>query len=95
MLWKHTMHIDATTHEHGKSAKVYNYEADFDIGDDAITWRATVTQGGTEFGTLIGSIPLTSPAVAAFAEQGVRDEIMRRIDTLDDNRDAMAGQAKP
>jgi len=95
MLWKHTMHIDATTHEHGKSAKVYNYEADFDIGDDAITWRAIVSQGGMEFGTFTGSIPLTSPAVAALAEQGVRDEIMRRIDTFDDHRDAMAGQMKP
>lgn len=95
MLWKPTMHIDATTHEHGKNAKVYNYEADFDIGDDAITWKAIVSQGGVESGTFTGSIPLTSPAVAALAEQGVRDEIMRRIDTFDDNRDAMAGGVNP
>jgi len=39
------MQIDATTHEHGKSAKVYNYEGDFDIGDDAITWKAAVWRG--------------------------------------------------
>ena len=84
------MHIDATTHEHGKSAKVYNYEGDFDIGDDAISWKAAVTQGGVELGTFTGSIPLTSPAVAALAEQGVRDEIVRRIDTLDANRGATA-----
>ena len=86
------MHIDANTHE-GKSAKVYNYEGDFDIGDDAITWTAVVSQGGVELGTFTGSIPLTSPAVAALAEQGVRDEIVRRIDTLDDGRGAMADGA--
>ena len=82
MLRKRTMHIDATTHEHGNSAKVYAYEGDFDIGDDTITWKAAVSQGGVQLGTFTGSIPLTSPAVAALAEQEVRDEIVRRIDML-------------
>jgi len=93
MLRKRTMHIDATTHEHGKSAKVYNYEGDFDIGDDTITWKAAVSQGGVEFDTFTGTIPLTSPAVAALAEQVVRDEIVRRIDAFDDNRGATADGA--
>ena len=93
MLRKRTMHIDATTHEHGKSAKVYNYEGDFDIGDDAITWKAAVSQGGVEFDSFTGTIPLTSPAVAALAEQVVRDEIVRRIDAFDDNRGATADGA--
>ena len=90
-LGKRIMHIDATTHEHGKSAKVYNYEGDFDVGDDAITWKASVSQGGVDLGTFTGSIPLTSPAVAALAEEGVRDEIVRRIDAFDDNRGATTG----
>jgi len=95
MFRKRTMHIDATTHEHGKSAKVYHYEGDFDIGRDAITWKAAVSQGGADVGTFTGSIPLTSPAVAALAEQGVRDEIVRRIDTFDDSQGAKAGGAAP
>ena len=31
------MHIEPTTHEHGLTAKVYSYEGDFDVGDNAIT----------------------------------------------------------
>ncbi|MEO8805039.1 MAG: hypothetical protein ABI433_03095 [Burkholderiaceae bacterium] len=85
------MHIGATTHEHGKSAKVYSYEGDFDVGRDAITWTAAVSQGGVDMGTFTGSIPLTSPGVAALAEQGVRDEIVRRIDTFDDSQGAKGG----
>ena len=84
------MHIDPATHEHGKSAKVYAYEGDFDIRDDAITWNAAISQGGAEVGTFNGSIPLTSPALAALAEQVVRDEIVRRIDAFDDLRGARA-----
>jgi hypothetical protein len=93
MLRKHTMHIDATTHEHGKSSKVYTYEGDFDVGNDAITWKAAVSQGGVQVATFTGSIALTSPAVAALAEQGVRDEIVRRIDTFHDNGAGMGGGA--
>jgi len=87
------MHIEPTTHEHGKSAKVYNYEADFDVGDDAITWTAAVSQGGVDFGTFTGTIPLSSPAVAALAEQVVRDEIVNRIDAFDDKRGGRADGA--
>jgi hypothetical protein len=85
------MHIDATTHEHGKSAKVYTYEGDYEVRRDAVTWKAVVSQGGGDMGTFTGSIPLTSPAVATLAEQGVRDEIVRLIDTFDDNQSAKAG----
>ena len=41
------MHIDPATHEHGASAKVYTYEADYDIGPDAIGWTASLSEGGT------------------------------------------------
>jgi hypothetical protein len=86
LVRERSMHIDRTTHEHGASAKVYTYEGDFDIGDDAITWKAAVSQGGAELGTLAGAIPLTSPAFATLAEQAVRDEIVNRIDALDRQR---------
>jgi len=76
------MHIEPTTHEHATSAKVYSYEAEFDVGADAITWKASVSEGGAQFDPISGSIPLTSPALASLAEQVVRDEIVKRIDTL-------------
>jgi len=78
------MHIDAATHEHGANAKIYPYEADFDVGDDAITWKASVSRDETPLTTLSGSIPLVSPALPALAEEAVRDEIIRRIDKLED-----------
>ena len=86
------MHIDQTTHEHGASAKVYSYEADYDVGADAITWNATVAEAGTQLASLSGSIALTSPALASLAEQIVRDEIVKRIDRLDDT---MTGASRP
>ena len=76
------MHIDPTTHEHATSAKVYSYEAEFDVGADAINWKASVSEGGAQFEPISGSIPLTSPALPTLAEQVVRDEIVKRIDTL-------------
>ena len=76
------MHIDPTTHEHATSAKVYSYEAEFDVGADAITWKASISEGGAQFDPISGSIPLTSPALPTLAEQVVRDEIVKRIDTL-------------
>ena len=85
------MHIDATTHEHGTNPKVYRYEADYEVGDDAITWKAVVNQGGIERGTFTGAIPLTSPGIATVAEQVVRDEIVKRIDSFEDKRDAGSG----
>ena len=78
------MHIAPTTHEHGATAKVYSYEGDFDVEDDVIRWTATVRQGSVQLGTFTGSIRVTSPAVAALAEQAARDDIVKRIDSFDD-----------
>ena len=77
------MHIDAATHEHGANAKVYTYEADYDVGGDAITWKASVSRDDAPLTTFSGSIPLASPALPALAEEAVRDEIIRRIDNLE------------
>ena len=77
------MHIDAATHEHGANAKVYTYEADFDVDDDAITWKASVSRDDAPLTTFSGSIPLACPALPALAVEAVRDEIIRRIDNLD------------
>ncbi len=77
------MHIDPATHEHRKSAKIYSYQADFEVGADAITWQASVSVGGAQLDPIRGSIPLTSPALPVLAEQAVRDEIVRCIDGFD------------
>jgi hypothetical protein len=74
------MHIEPTTHEHGLTAKVYSYEGDFDVGDDVITWSATVSHGGEQARVITGTIPLTSPAVAALADKAVHDAIVKTID---------------
>jgi hypothetical protein len=89
------MHIDPTTHERATSAKVYSYEAEFDIGADAITWKASVSEGGVQFDPISGSIPLTSPALPTLAEETVRDEIVKRIDTLDDTRRGDSPPTRP
>lgn len=78
------MRIDPTSHEHGASGKVYSYEGDFAVGNDAITWNAVVSQAGAHHSSFSGTIPLTSPALAHLAEQAVRDAIVKRIDTFDD-----------
>jgi hypothetical protein len=80
------MHIDPATHENGTSAKVYTYEADFDVGADAITWKCSISESGAQLEPMSGSIPLTSPGLAALAEEVVRDEIVKRINSLDDTR---------
>lgn len=77
-------HIEPTTHEHGSSAKVYTYEGDFDIGAAAITWQAEVLCGSDTPRAISGSIPMTSPGLAAVAQEAVRDAIVKRIDCLDD-----------
>ena len=82
------MHIDSTTHERSTSAKVYIYEAEFEVGADAITWQASISEGGAQLDPIAGSIPLTSPALPMLAEQAVRDEIVKRIDSVDDTRSA-------
>ena len=82
------MHIDPTTHEHGPSGKVYCYEGDYDVGDDAISWNAAISQSGVPQRRFAGTIPLTSPALATLAEQVVRDAIVQRIDILDDRQGA-------
>ena len=78
------MHIDDTTHEHGSNSKVYTYQADYDVDDDSISWTAEVRRGGDQKHELSGSIPLSSPGVAAVAEQAVRDAVVTQIDSLDD-----------
>jgi hypothetical protein len=74
------MHIEPTTHEHGPTARVYTYEADFDVGDDAIRWQARITHPDDQPRVLAGSIPITSPAMAALADKAVRDAIVHGID---------------
>ena len=74
------MHIEPTTHEHGPTARVYTYEADFDVGDDAIRWQARITHSEEPPRVLAGSIPITSPAMAALADKAVRDAIVHGID---------------
>jgi|GEM_PF-3454078 len=76
------MHIEATTHEQGTSAKVYTYEGDFDVCDDTITWRAQVRHAEEHPRAISGTIPVTSPALGALAEKVVRDAIVKRIDGL-------------
>lgn len=80
------MRIDATTHEHRATAKVYTYEADYEVRDDAIVWNAHVTHGEEPDQQCSGSIPLTSPALPAVAEEVVRDAIVRRIDGFSGER---------
>ena len=87
------MHIDPTTHEHATSAKVYSYEAEFDVGPDAVSWTASVSEGGSQFDPISGSIPLTSPALPTLAEEMVRDEIVKRIDTS--TRRSTSRQGRP
>jgi hypothetical protein len=75
------MHIEPTTHEHGLTAEVYTYEGDFDVGDDAITWSARVSPGRGPLRVITGTIPVTSPAMAALADKVVHDAIVKAIDT--------------
>ena len=74
------MHIEQTSHENGLSGKVYTYEGDFDVSDDAITWNAKVTHAQEQPRVVTGTIPITSPAVAAIADKVVRDAIVKSID---------------
>jgi hypothetical protein len=74
------MHIEPTTHEHGLTAKVYSYEGDFDVSDNVITWSATVTHASEPPRVITGTIPITSPAVAALADKAVHDAIVKTID---------------
>jgi hypothetical protein len=74
------MHIEPRTHEDGRTAKVYNYEGDFEVSDEAITWSAKVCHGHEPPRVLTGTIPVTSPAVAALADKAVHDAIVNAID---------------
>ena len=78
------MHISETTHEHGGSAKVYSYEADYECDASGIRWTAEVRHGEKAARALSGSIPFSSPAKTGLAEQAVRDAVVKQIDTLDD-----------
>src|SRR5262252_196705 len=76
------MHIAPTTHEHGLSAKVYTYDADYQVGPDAIIWRSTVRHAEEPARAISGTIPITSPAGGVLAEKAVHDAIVKQIDTL-------------
>lgn len=78
------MHIDSTTHEHGASGHVYDYEADFQFDEDCINWQADISRAGEQPRTFSGTIKVTSPAIVTLGEQAVRDAIVKRIDTFDD-----------
>jgi hypothetical protein len=75
------MHIEPTTHENGQTAAVYTYEGDFDVSDHAITWNARVSRGQGPPSVITGTIPVSSPAMAALADKVVRDAIVQTIDT--------------
>jgi hypothetical protein len=78
------MHLTETTHEHATNAKVYTYDADYAVEDDRIEWTADVRRG-TDFKVkLHGSIPMTSPGLAAVAEEAVRDAVVAQIDAIED-----------
>jgi len=79
------MHIESTSHEHGASGHVYDYEGDFEVDDDCISWQAQVSRVGEVPRSFSGTIRLTSPAIATLAEQAVRDAIVKRIDHFDDS----------
>ena len=87
------MHIDPTTHEHGSSGKVYSYEGNFEVRDDAIAWSADISESGVTQFSFADSIPLTSPALAPLAEKVVRDAIVKRIDSFDDRKGARSMSA--
>jgi hypothetical protein len=72
--------IDETTHERGATGRIYSYRAEYSIGNSSIDWSADVLNGVDVAFRLRGSIPVTSPAIAAIAEQAVRDAVVARID---------------
>jgi Protein of unknown function (DUF1579) len=74
------MRIQPTTHEHGVSGKVYTYEGEYDVGDSAITWRATVSHAEEPPRSISGTIPITSPAMTALADKVVCDAVVKAID---------------
>jgi hypothetical protein len=76
------MHIEATTHEQGTSAKVYTYEGDFEVRQDVIAWQAQVCHAQEQPRAMSGAIPITSPALGSLAEKVVRDAIVKHIDEL-------------
>jgi hypothetical protein len=87
------MHIDSTSHEHGSSAKVYTYEADYEVQPDTIRWQAEIRHADDDARRIDGAIDVTSPALPTLAEQVVRDAIVKRIDSLDDQLQMQAQQS--
>ncbi|HEV7913839.1 MAG TPA: hypothetical protein VGP22_08735 [Albitalea sp.] len=76
------MHLEETTHEHAGSAQVYTYEGEYVVEADQIRWTAEARRGDEARVELSGAIPLSSPGVAAVAEQVVRDAVVAQIDGL-------------
>jgi hypothetical protein len=76
------MHIAETTHEHSASSKVYTFEADYVLDASGVTWTAVVRQSTGWCRELTGSLEISGAAAATVAEQAVRDEIVRKIDSM-------------
>ncbi|HUG21316.1 hypothetical protein [Piscinibacter sp.] len=77
------MQLGERSHEHAASAKVYTYRGEYEIGAHEITWKATVNRGTEVERELSGTVPVSSPGVAAVAEQVVNDAIVKRIDSIE------------
>ena len=77
------MHIASTSHEQATTAHVYTYEGDYEIVDSEIRWNAQISHND-DTQRFSGAIKLNSPAVATLAEQVVRDEIVKHIDTFEE-----------
>lgn len=74
------MQIEEATHERGATGRTYSYRAEYSVSETSIDWSADVLHGVDVEFRLHGSIPITSPGVAAVAEQAVRDAVVARID---------------
>lgn len=70
------------THEHAATGKVFAYQFRYTVHDDRIDWSADLLDGTEVKSQLQGSIPVSSPGIAAVAEQAVRDAVVAQIDKI-------------
>lgn len=70
------------THEHGISAKVYTYHADFEVDGHSVVWRAQVTHVDEPVRHFQGKVPVSPSVSALLAQEVVRDEVIRAIDGI-------------